>query len=124
MEEIRNNYVEKSRYKDEDKRRAYKKNWAREKRMKVEKTGGDSRRIFSSFPERSEGQTVIIKKRKRPIVQLVVPVWENQAYFYVGFCKLRNYREEHDLSNFLDWMAGIQGVNQDFLKEYEKYRNA
>ena len=133
MEEIRNNYVEKSRYKDEDKRRAYKKNWAREKRMKVklpkeeteqenspliktgEKSGGDSQ---------SEGQTVIIKKRKRPIVQPVVPVWENQAYFYVGFCKLRNYREEHDLSNFLDWMAGIQGVNQDFLKEYEKYRNA
>ena len=63
MEEIRNNYVEKSRYKDEDKRRAYKKNWAREKRMKVEKTGGDSRRIFSSFPERSEGQTVIIKEK-------------------------------------------------------------
>jgi hypothetical protein len=117
MEEIKNNYIEKSRYKDEDKRRAYKKNWAREKRMKIklpkEKTEQENTPLIKN---------VIIKKRKRPIVQPVVHAGENQAYFYVGFCKLRNFREENNLGYFLDWMTGIQELNMELLEAYEKYR--
>ena len=76
MEEIKNNYVEKSRYKNGEKRKAYKKNWAREKRMKVklqkEKTEEENTPLIKN---------VIIIRRKRPIVQPVVHAGENQAYF-------------------------------------------
>ena len=114
MEEIRNNYVKKSLYKDVENRRLHKAQWARDKRMKVkEKTEQENAPLL---------KTVIIKKRKRPVVQPVVHAGENQAFIYVGFCKLRNFREEHKLDNFLDWMTGIQNVNIEFLEAYEKYR--
>ena len=73
MEEIRNNYVKKSLYKDVEKRRLYKAKWARDKRMKVkEKTEQENAPLL---------KTVIIKKRKRPVVQPVVHAGENKAFF-------------------------------------------
>ena len=57
----------------------------------------------------------------QPVVQLSVE--ENQAFLCVEFYKLRKFRKEHDLKDYLHWIRDIQYVNIEFKERYEKYLN-
>lgn len=101
-------------YKDPEKRKEYKKIWARNKAPKQHQPVVQP--VVQSIVQ-SVVQPVV-----QPIVQSVVQltVEKNQSFLCVQFYKLRKFRKDHDLKDYLHWLRDIRYVNNEFKERYEK----
>jgi hypothetical protein len=85
-------------YRNPDKRKEYKKQWAREKALKD--------KAIEAMVETS-----------------VEPIFHPESTYCILFNKMRKIREDNKLSNFSYWMINVRRMNKDFMYRYGKYMN-
>ena len=83
-------------YRDVEKRKEYKKEWARAKALK--------------------------NKPLEPVVELRVAKSSPESTFCIQYYNMIKLRQEHKLSDFPYWLMKMRRVNNEFIRSYEKYK--